>query len=618
MSFYTQCEKKNAYPARENGTVTGSTIVNGRENRASCNIGIDFDGIIYKNGGNYEEEEEGGHDKNCNFPCFESHDISDQEPIVPVSDNKDKDAIVKEKEDRKKFSRGINFDATFCQDWGTHQVPPSPPLSSPLPLPPLPQQPAPLPPGTTEEEIQLPPYPCEPPPPHPSIIQSPTTSPSICEGTVNNFALFESDGLSVPIISVSDNDDEDAIVQGKVDTATCDIGTDFAIFDNNGGHDQEKKEDEDEKNNDFAFFESNNLPDHGPIIPVPDNADVDKIVRVREDIKTCDIGTDFGIFHIDGGHHQKEEEHKKNKEFAIFEANNLPEHGPIVPALDKYDDPLYALFKFTEISADDNTSKDIVITKVSENIHDDGSNSDDASDDDGTSEDDDDTSNEDSIDVTVDVAVDDNDNCISIKNSRNPTSQSSTAVNKSTTSNSHGNRNASNPKSISTDSVSSSSFNNHDRSSRQVNIKDAWIDIGKAGKGIKRVSAKAGTGIVKASAKAGTGIKRVSVKAGGKAGAGVVNIVKGINVRRRRALNNINPTATTKRDIRKLADDVKNDSNMRRMRSTISVNDKKFKLKLKERMNKISTAVLTPKATINKIIDPDEGDDNLGFYRHVS
>ena len=203
----------------------------------------------------------------------------------------------------------------------------------------------------------------------------------------------------------------------------------------------------------------------------------------------------------------------------------------------------------------------------------------------------------DEIDATVDVAVDEDDNCISIVDNSAPKSGSIRAFNpnvidvkfkKPNTSSSHRSQNTSNPKSISTDSVSSSSATNN--KNRRRTTKVAGINIEKAGTGIAKVSVKAGTGSARVSVKVGTSIARVSVKAGTKAGTGIAEIAENISDRRLRALNGVQSGAVTKRDLQKLAE-VTNDSKIRRMRSTISMNNKKFNLKLKDRMNKLSTVV---------------------------
>lgn len=105
------------------------------------------------------------------------------------------------------------------------------------------------------------------------------------------------------------------------------------------------------------------------------------------------------------------------------------------------------------------------------------------------------------------------------------------------------------------------------------------------------------------------------------AGSGIGTIIKNFSERRLRARNNINPTLATQSQRQQLAEDVRNDEcGMQKMKSDTSIGNNrggKFKLKLKERFSQLSTAVLAPKAAIDKMIDPDDGEENLGFYRHV-
>merc|ERR1740124_1381259 len=88
-----------------------------------------------------------------------------------------------------------------------------------------------------------------------------------------------------------------------------------------------------------------------------------------------------------------------------------------------------------------------------------------------------------------------------------------------------------------------------------------------------------------------------------------------------RVRNNLNPTLMTKSQREQLEENVRNDDGgMRRMESDITTGNEKggrFKLKLKERFSQLSTAVLAPRAAIDKMIDPEDGEENLGFYRNV-
>jgi len=103
--------------------------------------------------------------------------------------------------------------------------------------------------------------------------------------------------------------------------------------------------------------------------------------------------------------------------------------------------------------------------------------------------------------------------------------------------------------------------------------------------------------------------------------SGIGTIFKNISERRLRARNNLNPTLMTKSQREQLEENVRNDDGgMRRMESDITTGNEKggrFKLKLKERFSQLSTAVLAPRAAIDKMIDPEDGEENLGFYRNV-
>ena len=51
--------------------------------------------------------------------------------------------------------------------------------------------------------------------------------------------------------------------------------------------------------------------------------------------------------------------------------------------------------------------------------------------------------------------------------------------------------------------------------------------------------------------------------------------------------------------------------------TTASGSGKGRKFKFKERLSQVSIVVLAPRAAINKWIDPENGKENLGFYRNV-
>jgi len=108
-----------------------------------------------------------------------------------------------------------------------------------------------------------------------------------------------------------------------------------------------------------------------------------------------------------------------------------------------------------------------------------------------------------------------------------------------------------------------------------------------------------------------------SVHAG--AGASIVKMFKSLSGRRLRARNNFDPNVITISERRQLAKDVCNDEcGMQKMKSTTaSGSGKGRKFKLKERLSQVSIAALAPRAAINKWIDPENGKENLGFYRNV-
>mmetsp|Transcript_7025 Transcript_7025/g.8124 ORF Transcript_7025/g.8124 Transcript_7025/m.8124 type:complete len:143 (+) Transcript_7025:180-608(+) len=103
------------------------------------------------------------------------------------------------------------------------------------------------------------------------------------------------------------------------------------------------------------------------------------------------------------------------------------------------------------------------------------------------------------------------------------------------------------------------------------------------------------------------------------AGTGMAKMLKSLSGRRLRARNTFDPTLITKLERRQLAEGVRDDEcGMQKMKSrTDSDSGKGRKFKFKTRLSQVSTAALAPRAAIKKWIDPENGEGNLGFYRHV-
>jgi len=103
--------------------------------------------------------------------------------------------------------------------------------------------------------------------------------------------------------------------------------------------------------------------------------------------------------------------------------------------------------------------------------------------------------------------------------------------------------------------------------------------------------------------------------------SGLVNMFKSFQQRRLRARTQIDPETLTEEEISKLHGDIRNEkSGMRPMNTkTIKGKDERNESdKIIEGIDNLKTAALAPGTFINKLIDPEDGEENLGFYRHVA
>jgi len=98
---------------------------------------------------------------------------------------------------------------------------------------------------------------------------------------------------------------------------------------------------------------------------------------------------------------------------------------------------------------------------------------------------------------------------------------------------------------------------------------------------------------------------------------GIVKMFKSISGRRLRARNNLDSRFITRFERHQLAEDVRNNEcGMQKMKSSTSSSSGR-RSKFKDRLSQLSTAALAPRTAVDKMIDPENGKENLGFYRKI-